>query len=159
MPTADLLIENARLITMTDQPEGADSIAVSDGKILALGTRDDLAGLAGPDTRRFDAQDCTVMPGMTEAHLHLFPGAFGLRLLHLDGVQGLEALRAKIRPYAVANPHEALLICKAADYNLFGDGVMTTRQMLDEVLPDRPLLLVAGDHHTGWANTIALERR
>ena len=158
MPTADLLIENARLITMTDQPEGAGSIAVCDGKILALGTRDDLAGLAGPDTRRFDAQDCTVMPGMTEAHLHLFPGAFGLRLLHLDGVHGLEALRAKIRPYAVANPDEALLICKAADYNLFGDGVMTTRQMLDEVLPDRPLLLVAGDHHTGWANTIALER-
>ena len=157
MPTADLLIENARLITMTDQPEGAGSIAVCDGN-LALGTRDDLAGLAGPDTRRFDAQDCTVMPGMTEAHLHLFPGAFGLRLLHLDGVHGLEALRAKIRPYAVANPDEALLICKAADYNLFGDGVMTTRQMLDEVLPDRPLLLVAGDHHTGWANTIALER-
>ncbi len=55
-------------------------------------------------------------------------------------------------------PEEALLICKAADYNMFGEGIATTRQMLDEVLGDRPLILIAGDHHTAWTNTIALEK-
>ena len=67
MPTADLLIENARLITMTDQPEGAGSIAVCDGKILALGTRDDLARAAktyeninSKDTMHGTTSNCNV---------------------------------------------------------------------------------------------------
>lgn len=98
------------------------------------------------------------MPGLVEAHLHLFPGAFGVRLLQLEGVQGLSALRDKLQTYAKENPDEGLLICKAADYNLFGEGVQTTRQMLDEALADRPLILLAADHHTAWANTIALEQ-
>ncbi len=158
MPTADILIENARVIPMTGPEDRAEAVAVSGNSILAVGSLADLAGLAGPSTRRIDAGGGTVMPGMCEAHLHLFSGAFGLRLLHLDGVQGLDALRGNVRTYAAANPDEALLICKAADYNLFGDGVMTTRQMLDEVLPDRPVIMVAGDHHTAWANSIALDR-
>lgn len=158
MSTADILIENARVLTMDPAGPRAEAVAISGGKIMAVGSLEDMSGLAGPATRRINAQGGTVMPGMCEAHLHLFPGGFGLRQLHLDGVQGLEALRGKVRDYAAANPDEALLICKAADYNLFGDGVMTTRQMLDAVLPDRPLLLFAGDHHTAWANTLALEK-
>lgn len=158
MPQADIVIENARVLTMTDTVPRAAAVAIAVDTILAVGTGEDIAALAGPGTRRIDAQGKTVMPGMVEAHLHLFAGAFGLRLLHLDGVQGLAALRDKVQAYAAANPDEALLICKAADYNLFGDGVPTTRQMLDQALADRPMLFVAGDHHTAWANTIALEK-
>lgn len=158
MPTADILIENARVLTMTPDAPRAEALAIAGNKILAVGTRAELTGLAGPRTRRIDAGGATVMPGLTEAHLHLFSGAFGLRLLQLDGVRGLPALRDKVQGYAAANPDEALLICKAADYNLFGDNVATTRQMLDQACADRPMIYVAGDHHTAWANTIALER-
>lgn len=155
---ADLVILNGHVLTMNPNQPHAQAIAVSDGRILLVGSNDEIKALAAKNTRRIDAQGATVMPGMVESHLHLFSGAFGLRLLQLDGVQGLPALRDKVQAYAKANPEEALLICKAADYNLFGDGVTTTRQMLDEALNDRPLILIAGDHHTAWANTIALER-
>lgn len=158
MANADILIENASVLTMDPASPRAQTIAIQGDTILAVGSRAEVAALAGPNTRKIDAGSNTVLPGLTEAHLHLFSGAFGLRLLHLDGVQGLPALRDKVRAYAKANPDEGLLVCKAADYNLFGDNVTTTRQMLDEALADRPLLLVAGDHHTGWANTIALEK-
>lgn len=158
MTPADILIENARILTMDPDRPTAEALAIRGDKIMAVGSREAVSILAGPDTRRIDAAGATVMPGMVEAHLHLFQGAFGMRLLQLDGVHGLEALREKLLPYAAANPDEALLICKATDYNLFGDGVQTTRQMLDQALPDRPLICVAGDHHTGWANTIALEK-
>ncbi|WP_322867949.1 amidohydrolase [Aquicoccus sp. G2-2] len=158
MTKADLVILNGRVLTMDADHPHAEAVAVTGGHILAVGSNADIHDLAGPGTRRIDAQGATVMPGMVEAHLHLFGGAFGMRLLHLDGIQGLPALRDKVQAYARANPDEALLICKAADYNLFGDSIATTRQMLDEALADRPLILFAGDHHTAWANTIALKR-
>ncbi|MEM9199396.1 MAG: amidohydrolase, partial [Pseudomonadota bacterium] len=158
MTAADTLIENARILTFAPEAPRGEAIALANGRILGVGDRDAVAGFAGPATRRIDAQGCTVLPGLVEAHLHLFAGAFGLRLAQLDGVQGAEALRAVLLPYAAANPEEGLLICKAADYNLFGPGVTTTRQRLDEVLPDRPVICIAGDHHTAWANTLALER-
>ena len=158
MAQADLIIENARVLTMNPAAPRAEAIAIAGDRIIAIGARDDVAATAGPATRRIDAQGKTVMPGMVEAHLHLFAGAFGLRLLHLDRVHGLPALRQAVQAYAAANRDEALLICKAADYNLFGDGVATTRQRLDQVIGDRPAIFIAGDHHTAWANTIALEK-
>lgn len=158
MVQADLAILNGRVLTMDPATPSASALAVSGNRIIAVGSDEDISAMCSPQTRRIDAQGATVMPGMVEAHIHLFAGAFGLRLLQLDGVQGMEPLRQKVRAYAEANPDEALLICKAADYNLFGDNVQTTRQMLDEVLADRPLLLIAGDHHTAWANTIALDK-
>lgn len=154
----DLIIVNGRVMTMNPNQPDAQAIAVSGRHILAVGTNDDITALATKETRKVDAQGATVLPGMVESHLHLFAGAFGLRLLQLDGVQGLDALRDKVQTFARSNSDEALLICKAADYNLFGDGITTTRQMLDEVLKDRSLILIAGDHHTAWANTIALDR-
>lgn len=158
MTRADLVIVNASILTMDPDHPRAQALAVAGARILAIGTRAEIEPLAGPGTRRFDAQGCSVMPGMTEAHLHLFAGAYGLRLLHLDAVRGLPALREALQSCARARPDEGLLICKAADYNIFGDGVATTRQMLDQALPDRPAILFAGDHHTAWANTVALEK-
>ncbi|MEO1688544.1 MAG: amidohydrolase family protein, partial [Pseudomonadota bacterium] len=138
MAQADLLILNARVLTMDPARPRAEALAVAGGRILAVGERAEIEGLAAPDARRIDAQGASVMPGMTEAHLHLFPGAYGLRLLQLDGVHGANALRDALQGYAAANPDEGLLICKAADYNLMGAGVMTTRRMIDAALPDRP---------------------
>lgn len=158
MSLADFLILNAKVLTMDPEQPRAEAVALAGERILAVGTRADIEALAAPGARRFDAQGSTVMPGLVEAHLHLFPGAFGLRLLHLDGMHGMEAVRAAVRPYAEANPGAALLICKGVDYNLFGPGVATTRQRLDDVLFDRPLIVYAADHHTAWANTVALER-
>lgn len=158
MTDASMVITHGRVLTMDPAAPIAEAVAIAGERILAVGSSEEIAARAGPGARRIDAQGATVMPGMVEAHLHLFAGAFGMRLLQLDGIRGLPALRDKVQAYAAANPSEALLICKAADYNLFGDGVATTRQMLDEALEDRPLILIAGDHHTAWANTIALRK-
>lgn len=157
MPNASLIIENAKVLTMDPDQPRAEAVAVDGTRILAVGTAAEIAALAGPDTRRIDAKGATVMPGMTEAHLHIFPGAVGLSQLQLDQVQGGPALKAALETYGAENPDASLLICKAADYNLFGPGVATTRQLIDQAMADRPVILIAGDHHTAWANTSALE--
>lgn len=158
MPTADLIIENASILTMDPENPRAEALAVQGNRIIAVGNATSIEPLAGHTTKRIDAQGCTVLPGLVEAHMHLFWGGYGLKLLQLTGVKGLDQLAPRLRAYADANPTEGLLICKAADYNLFGDGKHTTRQDLDAALSDRPVILLSSDHHTAWANTIALEK-
>ena len=156
--TADLIIENAAVLTMNPAAPRATAIAVRGDRIAAVGGADDVRDLRGPGTRVIDAGGATVMPGIVESHLHLFAGAFGRRLLQLFGVSGIDALAPKVRAYADANPDEGLLIAKGADYVILGEGRPVTRHELDAILPDRPLILIAPDHHTGWANTVARER-
>lgn len=136
----------------------ATAIAVTGNRISAVGSDEELFARVKPHTHKIDAGGASVLPGFVESHLHLFAGAVGRRLLQLFGVMGHAALAEAVRAYAHDNPDEGLLVAKGADYTLLGEGVGITRQALDEILPDRPLMLIAPDHHTGWANTIALER-
>lgn len=156
--TADLIIRNARVLTMDAASPRAEAVAVAGNRILAVGSNDEIAALAGPAARVIDARGATVMPGFNEAHMHIFPGSVSLRQLNLHGVQGLEQLKAAIRGYAAANPDEPLLMGFSADYSIIGLDEPCTRHHLDEAIADRPFMMFAPDHHTAWANTIALEK-
>jgi len=158
MSKATLIIENARVLTMDPDRPRAEAVAIGGAMILGVGSREDMDAFAGPDTRRFDAQGKTVLPGFVESHLHIFPGSLGLKLLHLDKVRGVPAFCEAVQAYAAANPDAELLVCKSAGYDLFGVGTHITRHELDKAVSDRPLVLIAPDHHTAWANTFALEK-
>jgi len=152
----DIVILNGALITFDPENPEADALAIKGGLISAVGTTDVVAGLAGPDTRVFDARGGTVLPGFIDSHVHLFCGSVELSCLDLYGVEGLDAMAAEIRPYAASNPDERLVFCVQADYNILGTGHTPNRHDLDKILPDRPLAMFAPDHHTIWANTAAL---
>lgn len=151
----DTLITNARVLTMDPDRPRAGAVALAAGRILGVGTAAEMAELAGPDCRRIDAGGATVMPGFVESHMHLFPGGAELEHLQLTGVTGPEALARAVRAHAAGIPDLPLVTAQQADYAIMGDRG-ATRADLDAVLPDRPLLLVAPDHHTAWANTAAL---
>ncbi len=155
--TADIIIYNGTLITFDpDQPQ-AQAMAIAGGRITAIGDDAMVKGLADDTTRMIDANGGTVLPGFIDSHVHLFGGSVELSQLSLYGVHGLDEMRAKIVPYARANPDDALVFCVMADYDILGTGKTLTRQDLDTIQPDRPLAMFAPDHHTVWANTAALE--
>ena len=149
---AELVIRNARVLTMDPDRPHTDAVALQAGRVLALG--ETALATATPDTRVIDAQGATVLPGFIESHMHLFMGGAELAHLPLHGVMGADALADAVRGYADGHPHLPLIVGQGADYTLLGRP--TTRTDLDAVLPDRPLVLIAADHHTGWANTAAL---
>ena len=155
--TADIIIHNGSLITFDEACPEAQALAMKDGKITAVGSDTDIMPLAGAETRMIDALGGTVLPGFIDSHVHLFGGSVELDCLSLYGLQGLDAMRAAILPYAEANPDDALVFCVMADYGILGTGKTLTRQDLDSILSDRPLAMFAPDHHTIWANTAALE--
>ena len=70
---ADLVLQNANVITIDRQHPRARSVAVRDGRFAAIGNGDNLADLIGPDTEVLDIGGKTVLPGFIDAHIHVQP--------------------------------------------------------------------------------------
>jgi len=155
---ATLIIRNGLILTMDDAQPKAQAVAIDGNRIVAVGAEAEIMALAGESTNIIDARGATVMPGFNEAHMHIFGGSVGLSQLSLYGVKGREALSKAILDYAAANPDLDLLVGQSADYTVISDEVRVSRQDLDAILPDRPFIMFAPDHHTAWANTIALTK-
>jgi predicted amidohydrolase YtcJ len=68
MPVADLVIRGT-ILTVDDLQPTAEALAVSDGRVVAVGKREDIDGWIGPETQTLDVDGC-VMPGLVEAHGH-----------------------------------------------------------------------------------------
>lgn len=154
---ADKIIKNSKIITMDEAAPSAQAVAIAGNKILLVGSDDDVLALAGAETTIFDAQGATVMPGFNESHMHIFGGSLSLTQLPLSGVHGETELRARVTAYAQENPDLPLLVGQGAGYIIFDDGP-ADRHKLDALMPDRPMIFVAADFHTAWANTIALKQ-
>jgi predicted amidohydrolase YtcJ len=151
---AEMIVTNGRVLTMDEARPRAEAVALGGGKVLTVGTVDKVMALAGPGCRVIDAGGRTVLPGFVESHLHLVLGGSELVQLQLGGVAGFAALKAAFLDYAAANPDRALLMAQGAAYEVLDHPV--TRHDLDAVIADRPIAMMAPDHHTVWANTAAL---
>lgn len=132
----------------------AQAVAVTGDRITAVGNRAAVLALAGPQTDVVDYGPATILPGFVESHLHLVLGGAQLAHLHLHGVDTRDAAARAFRAYAAANPTAPLLMAQGGAYAL--DRQPMTRQVLDVILPDRPIAITAIDLHTVWANTTAL---
>ncbi|MGE0211539.1 MAG: amidohydrolase [Parvibaculaceae bacterium] len=155
---ADLIVVNGRVLTMDEEKPRAEAVAIAGNEILLVGGKSEALALKGSGTRVVDAAGTTVLPGIIEGHMHIFPGAAELETLQLFGVRGFEALEAAVRRYAGEKPGAKLLVANGADYTILSGEERVTRQHLDRIVPDRPFAMASPDHHTMWANTVALER-
>ena len=149
-----MIITNAKVLTMDEDRPRAEAVALGGGRILAVGSRAEVEALAGPATRVVDAGGRTLLPGFVESHLHLVLGGNELSQLQLGGVEGFDELARLFRAYAVQNPDLPLLMAQGAAYEILDHPV--TRADLDRVIGNRPIAMMAPDHHTVWANTAAL---
>lgn len=155
MPLAEMIITNAKVLTMDEGSPRAEAVALAGGRILAVGARAEVEALAGPGCRVVDAGGRTLLPGFVESHLHLVLGGNELSQLQLGGVEGFDDLARAFRAYAEENPDLPLLMAQGAAYEILDHPV--TRHDLDLILDDRPIAMMSPDHHTVWANTAALE--
>jgi predicted amidohydrolase YtcJ len=155
--SADLIVINARILTMDEANPRAEAIALADGRIAAVGSEGDILALKGEETRIIDADGASVLPGFIESHIHMFGGAEELGHLQLAGIEGFEALKASLLAHAAAHPDDALLIGHGAGYTMISEDEPLTRHHIDRIIADRPVVLVGADHHTSWANTKALD--
>lgn len=153
---ASIVIRNGRILTMDKDRPVASAVAIAGNRILGVGEWNEIEGLVGPQTRVIDARQASVLPGFNEGHMHIFGGSVGLIQLNVYGLKGFDTLQTAIREYADANPDMRLIIANGADYGII-EPERLNRHHLDAILPDRPIIVFAFDHHIAWANTKALE--
>jgi predicted amidohydrolase YtcJ len=151
----DLIITNGRVFTGAGGAL-AEAVAVRGNKILRVGTNRDIKRLRRRHTVSIDAHGAAVLPGFNDSHAHLISGGLGLHQLDLIEARTLDAIKDGIRGYAATHPDRAWITGHGWYYEPFGT-TLPTRQILDSLVPDRPVYLTAYDGHTGWANTRALE--
>ena len=103
--TADVLIENAKVVTLDPKLPNADAIAVSGTKIAAVGSRSDVERLRGPNTRIVDAGGRTIIPGLNDSHCHFIRGGLTYsQELRWDGVPSLTLALRMLRDQAQRTP-------------------------------------------------------
>lgn len=156
IPAATLLVRGARLWSAGGVPDGADALAVADGRILAIGRGADLAPLAGRDTRVIEAGGATLTPGFTDAHIHLVQWARARSELAIDPSWPRERVVDALSAHLAAHPGDAPVIGRG--WASEGWPAPPDRAVLDAVAPVRPVILHSRDFHAVWANSAAYAR-
>ncbi len=135
----------------------ATAAAVRDGRIVAIGTDTELAGLAGDRTTVIELRGRPLLPGFQDAHVH--PVFAGLTMLRcdLDGATDADDALHRIRAYAAANPEREWIDGSGWRMEWFPGGT-PSRALLDGVTGGRPAYLTNRDGHGAWVNSAALDR-
>lgn len=155
--TADLLITGASVRTLAAGEMVAEALAITGGRIAAIGAGADIDRLRGPRTRVLELRGETVLPGFQDAHAHPPIGGRYLLLCSLHDLPwDRDAYLTRIGEYAAANPQEPWIVGGGWGMPAFPNGT-PSRHDLDTVVPDRPAFFENRDAHGGWANTKALE--
>lgn len=131
---------------------GADGLLVRHGRIAAVGAVDELRA-AAPDAEPLDLPGLTVTPGLTDSHVHLVEWALALEGVDLTATRSPAEAAAAVAAHA--GPGRADWIV-GRGWNPHQWVEHPDRQALDQVLPDRPVVLQSLDMHSLWANTAAL---
>jgi predicted amidohydrolase YtcJ len=154
---ADVILLHARIYTVNARQPWAQALAIGHGKILAVGTDDEIAGYRGASTAVIDAKDRLVLPGFTDCHAHFLDGSFTLQQISLDDATTIGEITQRVKTYAKAHPADRWVMGRGWMYPVFGKSGLPNKKDLDKVVPDRPVYLESYDGHTWWANSKALE--
>jgi predicted amidohydrolase YtcJ len=154
---ADTVLINARIYTVNSKEPWAQAMAVRDGKIIAVGSDKAIAAYQVPSTRVIDAGERMVLPGFIDAHVHMMAGAAQLEQISLNDAKTIGDFQKIIKDYAAAHPEKNWIQGMGWVYSVFGMSGLPDKMLVDEVIPDRPVYLLAYDGHTSLANSKALQ--
>jgi len=153
----DLVLFNGTILTVDGSDSTAQALAVRGGKIVAIGTNQDILRLAGKQTRRIDLNGRTATPGLIDSHAHTAEGGVSeLYHVRLSDVTSVAQAVGRVR--------EGIARLKPGEW-LQGDGwdsgkLAERRNLvasdLDAISPDNPVWLENTTGHYGVANTVAL---
>lgn len=154
---ADLIITNATVITVTIKGQRSQAVAVRDGRIISVGTNEEALRYKGTRTVLIDAKGATLVPGLTDAHMHPSPELSFDELgssLHVDTVTSMTSLIQLIARKATITPKGMLI--RAYGYNESKLGGEPTTTHTDKATGDHPVIIVHASGHKSAANSYLL---
>ncbi|QTG82093.1 amidohydrolase [Arthrobacter crystallopoietes] len=154
--STDWIFHSGRVFDGLRLHPNATAVAVSGGRITAVGTDDEVRAAAGPAREYIDLAGRLLTPGFTDAHVHALYGGLERLGCDLTECSGADAVLARIAEFAAISDKPWVT---GGGWNMADfPGGTPHADLLDNVVPDRPAFLVNRDHHSGWANTAALRK-
>lgn len=150
---ADLVFRGT-VATQVDSAPFTDALAVSDGRIVAVGA-DAVRELTGPHTERIDIGDGVLLPGFQDAHIHAVAGGLQRTTCDLSELHNLGDYRRRIVDFCSAHADAGWIRGAGWYADVFG-ATGPTAPELDNLVPDRPAVFDAHDKHGVWVNSAAL---
>ena len=150
----DLIVHNAVAYTVDSTFSTAESFAVKDGKIIAVGKNDSI--LAKYDGEKLDAQGKAVYPGFIDSHCHFLNYGLGLNQVDLVDTKSFEEVIERVVKYAEVNKAE-WIVGRGWDQNDWDKKEFPNRKILDSLFPNTPVFLKRIDGHAALANAKALK--
>jgi predicted amidohydrolase YtcJ len=138
-------------------PAHVTALAIRAGKIVAIGTDQQILALKGPRTNAIDLKGAFAMPGFNDAHTHIAYAGQQHLSVDLDNVPTLAAMQAKIHSYTANLTPGQWIVGGGWDHTKWASNKLPTRQDLDVVTGDHPAYLQRTDGHIAVVNTAALK--
>jgi len=159
--TADTIYTNGKIYTVNETQPWAEAIAIKDGKIISVGTDDEIDGNIGKNTKVIDLGGKFVMPGLHDPHVHIeqaYKGEIlgGQLLTFSANASSIKELQQLLKEYADKNPDLKVLFAQGLPQDIFPNS-SPTKAFIDEVIPNRPVVILSDTEHEGLLNSKALE--
>ena len=162
--TPSRVFVNADVITMNDSQPAAEAVAVQDGKILAVGGREEVEAAAGPGAEIVDLAGKTLLPGFIDSHSHVSMVADKFSAANTDPkpagpIGSVEDIQDSFRRHIGQKPVAPgkWVLGSGYDHSRLAEKRHPTRDDLDQVSTEYPIALAHFSGHQGVLNTKALE--
>ena len=159
---ADIAFKNGTIQTMIKEGDTAVAMAVKGNKIVYVGDASGLDKYIGSDTKVIDLDGGMVVPGFMDGHIHA-PGNWVTELYEIDLTKGttIEEYHSIIKKFVSKHPDDKAYVGGTFMINAFeqedGSNPGPNKSLLDEICPDKPIMLRDVSYHSVWANSKALE--
>src|SRR5690606_16205418 len=151
----DLIVHNATIYTVDEKFSTAEAMAISNGKIVETGSHSYLTGKYKA-AKTIDANEKFIYPGFIDAHAHLVGYANSLQTVNLVGTESWEEVLQRCKDFK-NDDGKGWLTGRGWDKNDWDEKSFPDDTRLNELYPDRPVLLTRIDGHAAIANKKALE--
>ncbi|MGL9621452.1 amidohydrolase [Bradyrhizobium sp. U531] len=136
---ADLIVTNAKIVTLDAASTIAQALAVRDGRIVAVGGNDAMEGLIGPATRRVDAGGRTIIPGLIDSHIHAVrAGLTYATEVNWIGAKTIPEAMERLRQAAKARPTSWIIVAGGWSDLQFAEKRRPTLAEVMAAVPDNP---------------------
>ena len=153
---AQLVLTGGAVWTGVPGAPMAEGVAVRGGRVVAVGTFQEVRGHIGPGTQVVELACRMVVPGFIDSHTHFIPGGFQLSSVDLRDAATPEEFARRIGEFSESVPPGSWITGGDWDHEMWG-GELPHRDWIDAVTPDHPVLVSRLDGHMALANSLALE--
>jgi len=155
-PAADLIITNANVWTGDEAHPTAQAVAVLGDRIVAVGSNAEILLWRGTETKKIDAGGKLLLPGFNDAHVHFIDGGRQLDSVQLNDATSTDQFVRRIAEQVKKTPKGEWILGGDWDETKWNPPDLPTREMIDPLTPDNPVLLSRYDGHSALANSLAL---